>query len=51
MGCGARPSDIGGAGEFVHRRKLDNEMHDATVALLFIVFVMFPYFLSTATPE
>jgi hypothetical protein len=44
--------DSKGAGESPYLRKVEaNTMHEAMVSLLFMVIVMFPCFVSMATPE
>lgn len=48
-GVAARHSE--GVGEFVHWRSEATEMHDAVMALMFMVIVMFPCFVASATPE
>jgi len=47
----AAAGHIEGAGEPVHREGRGTYMHDAVMALVFMVIVMFPCFLSSATPE
>jgi hypothetical protein len=43
--------DSEGAGGPVHGESEATYMHDAVMALMFMVIVMFPCFLSSATPE
>jgi hypothetical protein len=43
--------DSEGAGDLITAESEAPYMHDAFVALMFMVIVMFPCFLSSATPE
>ena len=47
----AAARDIGGAGDPFTIEGEATYMHDAVMALMFMVIVMFPCFLSSATPE
>jgi hypothetical protein len=47
-----RAGDIEGGSEPVHLTESEaTYMHDAVMALMFMVIVIFPCFLSSATPE